>query len=66
MKKYRYVRIRRGLISMRYRSGGKRGSKSPREIIDEQAASGYVFKGTVPVYVSMTGMEYDLVFEKDI
>ncbi|GEM_PF-3462815 len=51
---------------MRYRSGGKRGSKSPREIIDEQAASGYVFKGTVPVYVSMTGMEYDLVFEKDI
>lgn len=68
MKKYQYVRIksRRKLLDSICYYKSKDMAK-PREIIDDFAARGYRFVGTVPVSFDGFGVkEYDLVFEIEI
>ena len=64
MKQYKYVRIKCGAILTNYLT--ENDGRPPRDVIDEMAAEGYEFKGTVPVYdFGGKVYKYDMVFETD-
>lgn len=67
MKKYKYVRMKYKYFDALYIHKGENGRLNHREVINDLAAQGYRFVGTVPVrLMSYQGIkEFDLVFEKD-
>lgn len=67
MKKYKYVRMKCKTFGSTYSHKGENGKLNHREVIDDFAARGYRFVGTVPVNVECYGRirEFDLVFEID-
>lgn len=67
MKKYEYVRMKYKMWDGVYIHKEEKGKLNHREVIDDFAARGYRFVGTVPVSVEGYGRirEFDLVFEID-
>lgn len=64
MKKYEYVRMKYKLLNGEFIHKDENGKSTYREIINDYAARGYRFVGTVPVESNGYFIcEYDLVFE---